>query len=152
MEFSPFQTSLPNNYRTAVKQFLSREKRLAKYPELKDAYSGTIKTDKDSSFIRILKPTEIQETRNEPEWYIPHHPVINPNKPGKVRRVCNAANEIEGHSLNKSLFIGPDLLQNLVGINFRFREKSFAMGADIEAMFLQVQVPPEDAKRLRFLW
>ena len=54
--------------------------------------------------------------------------------------------------MNKSLIIGPDLLQNLVGIIFRFREKPFGMSADIEAMFLQVQVPPEDAKCLRFAW
>ena len=93
------RSSLPNNYRSAVKQFLSLENRLAKNPELKDAYSDTIKTDKDSGYIRILEPTELQETRNEPQWHLPHHPVINPNKPGKVRRVCNAASEFEGHSL-----------------------------------------------------
>ena len=131
---------------------MSLENRLAKNPELKDAYSDTIKTDKDSGYIRILEPAELQNTRNDPQWCLPHHPVIKPNKPGKVRRVCNAASEFEGQSLNKSPFIGPDLLQNLVGIVFRFREKPFGMSADIEAMFLQVQVPPEDAKCLRFVW
>ena len=138
---------------------MSLENQLAKNPELKDAYSDTIKTDKDSGYIRIIKPTELQETKNEPQWYLPHHPVINPNKHGKVRRVCNAASEFEGYSLNKSLFIEqksqsihPDLLQNLVGIIFRFREKPFGMSADIEAMFSQVQVPTEDAKCLRFIW
>ena len=120
--------------------------------KLKDAYSYTIKTDKDSGYIRILEPAELQNTRNDPQWYLPHHPEINPNKPGKVRRVCNAASEFEGQSLNKSLFNGPNLLQNLVGIIFRFREKPFDMSADIEAIFLQVQVPPEDAKCLRFVW
>ena len=112
-------------------------------------YSDTIKTDRDSGYIRTLVPTELLETRNETQWY---HPVINPNKPGKVRRVCNAASELEGHSLNKNLFIGPDFLQNLVGIIFRFREKPFGTSADIEAMSLQVQVPQEDAKCLRFVW
>ena len=82
----------------------------------------------------------------------PHHPAFNPNKPGKVRRVCNAASEFEEHSLNKSLLLGLDLLQNFVGIVFRFRRKPFGTSADIEAMFLQVQFPPEDAKCLRFLW
>ena len=46
----------------------------------------------------------------------------------------------------------PDLLQNLIGIIFRFREQKIAITADIEAMFLQVKVPPEDCKVLRFLW
>ena len=146
------RSRLPNNYRSAVKHFLSLENRLAKNPELKDACSDTIKTDKDSGYTQIIEPTQLQETKNEPQWYLPHHPVINPNKPGKVRRVCNAASEFEGYSLNKSLFICPDLLQNLVGIIFRFREKPFGMSADIEAMFLQVQVSTEDAKCLRFIW
>ena len=131
---------------------MSLENRLVKNPELKAAYSDTIRTDKDSGYIRTLEPTELLETRNETQWCLPHHPVINPNKPGKVIRVCNAASEFEGHSLNKKLFIGPDLLQNLVGIILRFREKPFGMSADIEAMFLQVQVPPEDAKCFRFVW
>ena len=39
-----------------------------------------------------------------------------------------------------------------MGIIFRFRKKPFGMSADIEAMFFQVQVPPEDAKCLRFVW
>ena len=70
-----------------------------------------------------------------------------------MRRVCNAASEFEGQSLNRnSHFIGPDVLQNLVGISFRFRAKLFGMGTDIEARCLQVQVPPEDAKCLRSAW
>ena len=132
------RSSLLNKYRCAVKQFLSLENRLHENKELRDAYSDTIKTDKVSGYIRILEPTELEETRNQPQWYFPHHPVINPNKPGKVRRVCNATSEFEGHSLNKSPFFVPDLLQNLVGIIFRFQEKLFGMSADIEARFLQV--------------
>ena len=130
---------------------MSLKNRLAKNLELKDAYSDLIKTNDDSGYIRILEPNELQETGNEPQWYLHHHPVINPNKPGKVRHVRNAASDFEGHSLNKSLFIGPDLLQNLVGIIVRFREKPFSTSADIKTMSLQVQVPQEDAKCLRFV-
>ena len=46
---------------------------------------------------------------------------------------------------------GPDLLQSLIGIIFRFREKQIALTAD-EAMFLRVKVPPADCKVLRCLW
>ena len=37
------------------------------------------------------------------EWYLPHHPVLNPNKPGKVRRVCNAASKYKEACLNDKL-------------------------------------------------
>ena len=66
--------------------------------------------------------------------------------------MCNAASKFRGISLNDNLLTGPDLLQNLIGIIFRFREQKIAITADIEAMFLQVKVPPEDCKVLRFLW
>ena len=37
------------------------------------------------------------------KWYFPHHPVVDPNKSGKVRRVLNEASKFHGTSLNKSL-------------------------------------------------
>ena len=86
------------------------------------------------------------------EWYLPHHPVVNPNKPGKVRRVLNGAAKFHGASLNKSLLTGPDLLQNLIYVLLRFRQHPFAVSADIEGMFLQVEVLPCDQPSLRFLW
>ena len=86
------------------------------------------------------------------QWYLPHHPGKHPYKPGKVRRVCNAASKFKGVSLNDKLPSGPDLLRNLVEIVFRFREHEKAMTADIESMFLQVAVPKEECKCLRFLW
>ena len=46
----------------------------------------------------------------------------------------------------------PDLLQNLIGILFRFRENCVALTADIEEMFLQIQVPEQQRRYLRFLW
>ena len=83
---------------------------------------------------------------------MPHYPVVKPHKPENVRRVCNAAAKFRSTSLNDMLLTGPDLLQNLVGIIFRFREHPIALTVDIEAMFLQVKVPPQDCKVLRFTW
>ena len=85
------------------------------------------------------------------EWYLPHHPVLNPNKPGKVRRVCIAASKYTDICLNDKLLAGPDLLNGLIGTIFRFREGPIALTADIESMFLQVQVPEQDRSCLRFL-
>ena len=44
------------------------------------------------------------------------------------------------------------MINNLIGIIFRFREQRIAITANIEAMFLQVTVPPENCKVLQFLW
>ena len=126
----------------------SLEYRLEKKPELKKFYQDSIKVDVEKGFVRILKQEELGATKLERQWYVPHHPVENLNKPGKLRRVCNAASKFRGPSLIDNLSTGPDLLQNLIGINFRFREQKIAITADIEAMFLQKKVPPEDCKVL----
>ena len=86
------------------------------------------------------------------EWNLPHHQVLNPNKPGKVRRVRNAASNYKEVCLNDKLPAGPDLLHGLIGTIFRFREGPIALTADIESMFPQVQVSEQDRSCLRFLW
>ena len=143
---------MPNNYSSALSQMKSLEYRLEKKPELKKLYQDTIIVDVEKGFVRILKQEELEATKLGRQGYVPHHPVENPNKPGKVKRVCNAASKFRGISLNNNLLAGPDLPQNLIGIIFRFREQKVAITADIEAMFLQVKVPPEDCNVLRFLW
>ena len=104
------------------------------------------------AYVSILSKDELSATEKGPVWYVPHHPVLNPHKPDKVRRVCNAASKFRGYSLNDVLLAGPDLLASLMGILAKFRENRYAMSADIEEMFLQVEVRQEDRKFLRFLW
>ncbi|XP_063717837.1 uncharacterized protein LOC134844942 [Symsagittifera roscoffensis] len=142
---------LPDNYYSSLVQLKSLEKRLAKDPHLRDQYSKTIEDDLSKGYVIQVSPHNFSN-RSIRECYLPHHPVVNPNKPGKVRRVLNGASKFHGTSLNKSLLVGPDLLQNLVFVLLRFRQHHFAVSADIEGMFLQVGVLPEDQPSLRFLW
>ena len=76
----------------------------------------------------------------------------HPHKKEKVRRVCNAATKHQGVSLTDMLMTGPDLLQKLLAVLFKFRQHKWAMTADIESMFLQVGVDKSDQPLLRFLW
>ena len=133
-------------------QLKSLERRLQKDEALKKRYQETIDTDVNAGYVRKVDQAELNETKDKLQWYLPHHPVINPHKPEKVRRVCNAAAKYQGVALNDKLLPGPDLLQSLIGIIFRFREHQIALSADIEAMFLQVAVPKDDSRCLRFLW
>jgi hypothetical protein len=85
-------------------------------------------------------------------WYLPHHYVINPNKPKKIRVVFDGAAKFQGISLNDSLLRGPVLLANLVGVLIRSREAPIAVSGDIEAMYNQVRVRQPDQSFKRFLW
>ena len=68
--------------------------------------------------VRILDEAELENTKTDLQWYVPHLPVLNTNKSDNMRRVSNR-------------------LQSLVGIIFRFREKEIALSADVEAMFFK---------------
>lgn len=104
------------------------------------------------SIERRLKST-LQRGKLTPEeaavtgprtWYLPHFPVLNPNKPGKVRIVFDATAEYGGTSLNNNLMQGPDCINNLVGVLLRFRQDHTAIVADIESLFHQVKVREQD--------
>ena len=105
----------------------------------------------DKGYVRKVPRNELLSTKAEPQWYLPHHPVLNPNKPEKVSQVCNAALKYKGVALNDLLMTGPDLLNNLIGVLMRFRQGRIALSADIEPMFLQVEVPEAEQRLFRFL-
>ena len=142
---------LPDNFVSAARQLEFFEKRLSRDPELAANYKKTIDMDMEKGYIQRLTKEEAAAPVMR-KWYLPYQPVINPKKPGKVQRVCEAAAKFQGASLNNHLLSGPDLLNNLVGIFMRFREEKIALLGDIEAMFNQVAVLEADQVDLRFLW
>ena len=142
---------LPNNYCSSLVQLKSLEKRLSRDTTLNKNYANTIREDLEKGYLITVPDAHTVEQRSNKECYLPHRPVINPNKPGKVRRVLNGAAKFHGASLNKWLLTGLDLLQNLIHVLRRFHQHQFAVSVDIEGMFLQMGVSDCDQPSLRFL-
>ena len=128
--------TLPNNRVVAEKQLFSLERRLARNEELATAYRDTIESDLRNGYPKKLSQEEASAPVKH-QWFLTHHPVTNPNKPGKIRRVFNAASKFKGASLNDHLMTGPNLLNSLTGIL-------------IESMFSQLAVTKDDQTVLRF--
>ena len=63
-------------------------------------------------------------------WYIPHHAVINPNKPGKLRVVYDCSAKLNGVSLNNHRMRGPDLTTKLISVLLHLRQFKYAIMAD----------------------
>ena len=55
------------------------EKRLAKDPELRDAYKATNEKDLENSFVRKLDLKAKDNTEADMQWYLPHHLVKHPD-------------------------------------------------------------------------
>lgn len=85
-------------------------------------------------------------------WYLPHHPVVHPQKPEKLRIVFDCAATHKDTSLNEQVLQGPDLTNRLLGVLLRFRREPVALMADIAQMFHQVKVPLKERDVLRYLW
>ncbi|XP_053692620.1 uncharacterized protein LOC128741069 [Sabethes cyaneus] len=142
---------MPDSKPMALKRFHSLERRMEKSPELarmlKEKFADYVAKD----YARKLTEEELMED-HERVWYLPVFPVTNPNKPGKLRLVWDAAAKTNGVSLNSCLLAGPDLLTPLVTVLYKFREFRFAICGDIREMFHQVGIRSEDQHSQRFLW
>ena len=135
----------------AVHRFHLTERKFTKNNELAIKHKDTINEYISKGYTRKLSQEEVNRTSPITN-YIPHHGIQNPNKPGKLRVVFDAAAYFNNSCLNDHLLSGPDLLNNLVGVLLRFREGKYAAVSDIEQMFHQINVRPEDQDALRFLW
>ena len=142
---------LPNNRSEAVRRLSSLRRRFSRDPELEERYRTVMEEYVAKGYACKLTPEEAAVTGPR-TWYLPHFPVLNSNKPGKVRIVFDAAAEYGGTSLNSNLLQGPDCTNNLVGVLLRFRQDHTAIVANIESMFHQVKVREQDQDSLRFLW
>ena len=132
-----------------------------KYQALQRLRSIKNKMSKDASFrkeycdfmSKILAKgyaVKSEECPNGKTWYLPHFGVQNPNK--KFRVVFDCSVNFNGSCLNDELIQGPDLTNLLSGVLLRFRRGKIGYSADIEAMFYQVLIPPEQQSLLKFLW
>lgn len=138
--------SYPNAYRrlkTAERKMMSDKDYNLRYKERIDHLFS-------NNYARVLEPNE-DLSNVKKIWYLPHFGVDNPNKK-KLRLVYDAAAKSCGQSLNDYLLPGPNLLESLLGIMLRFREKPIGLTGDIKDMFLRIKVRPEDQHALRFLW
>ena len=142
---------LPNNRRETEMRLRSLKRKFHKDPNLEEKYRTTMNDYVAKGYALKLTPEEVSKSGPR-TWYLPHFAVTNFNKPDKVRIVFDAAAKHEDTSLNKNLLQGPDYTNSLVGDLLRFREEKIALVGDIESMFHQMKVRPEDQDSLRFLW
>lgn len=149
----PWKTYPPNlrNNRTVAERRLELlKKRLRRDPIVHEKYTAFMNDLLSKDYSR--KATSQEPAPLGIHWYLPHHPVFNPQKPRKIKVVFDCSAKCHGTSLNDQLLQGPDLTNSLVGVLSRFREEQIALMSDIEAMFHQVRVRPSDCDALRFLW
>ena len=97
----------------------------------------------------------IEQIPNQPVegHYVPHHAVFKKSATTPLRIVFNASSRPnKGKSLNDCLMTGPYLTAKLHEILIQFRQRTYAVTADISKAFHRTIVNEEDRKFLKFLW
>ena len=146
-----FIYQLPDNLKLAQRRLASLKGRLERDNELRTKYTEVMNSYLSKGYAQKVLQFELSISK-QPTWYLPHHPVTNVNKPGKVRVDYDCAAKCNGMSLNDALMKGPHLMNSLTGVLSRFCKERIAMVADVEAMFHQIKVDPSHINALRFLW
>ncbi|XP_062703806.1 uncharacterized protein LOC134286238 [Aedes albopictus] len=142
----------PDSLPMAIKRLRNLESKLAKNPDLCDNVHRQIQEYIERGYAHKAKRDELQEANPDRVWYLPLNIVTHPKKPEKIRLVWDAAAKVNGVSLNSQLLKGPDLLVQLPGVICKFRERRVGFGGDIEKMFHQIRIKPEDTHSQRFLF
>ena len=85
----------------AEKRLFYLRSRLLRDEILLSRYTEIISAHERKGYI-----SKLSDGQQEPRSFVPHHPVINPHKPGKVRIVFDCAAKYQGLSLNDCLYSG----------------------------------------------
>ena len=148
MPWKPNAPELPNNYEMAVNRLKSTERRLMKDENIAKAYKDVIAGHLEKGYI-----SKVQEEKDEKSWYLPHFPIIRPDKETtKTRIVFDASAKYNGISLNDAICQGPKLQRDLVDVLLRFRRFPVALVCDIAEMYLRIGISPADRQFHKFLW
>ncbi|XP_062712190.1 uncharacterized protein LOC115260083 [Aedes albopictus] len=142
----------PDSLPMAMKRLRSLESKLAKDPELCSNVHRQILEYIERGYAHKATQDDLQKANPDRVWYLPLNIVTHPKKPEKKRLVWDAAAKVNGVSLNSQLLKGPDLLVQLPGVICKFRERLVGFGGDIEKMFHQIRIKPEDTHSQRFLF
>ncbi|XP_076549256.1 uncharacterized protein LOC143307957 [Osmia lignaria lignaria] len=149
----PFNDKLPQlggSKSRALKRLLALERRLQHDQGLSQQYRSVLQEYQDLGHMSEIRDTdEISDG-----YYLPHHGVTKTSSDTTKLRVVfdGSAATTTGVSLNETLHVGPKVQDNLLYILIRFRSHRYVLNGDIEKMYRQFLVRPEDRKYQRILW
>ncbi|CAG9090548.1 unnamed protein product [Plutella xylostella] len=143
-----FEQQLGSSKGKAIAQFENLERKLSKQPNIASEYKAFMDEYRE---LGHMKPAQ---SNSRPEYHLPHHCVLREeSSTTKLRVVFNgSARGTNGHSLNDLMESGPNLQQDMLSLLIKWRKHRFVITADIEKMFRQTWIHPEDQKLQKIIW
>ncbi|XP_073821407.1 uncharacterized protein [Musca autumnalis] len=121
-----------------------------KDPELKKQYVKFMEEYENLGHMTKISADAIRS----PHYLIPHHCVQRPESTTtKLRVVFDAsAKTSSSHSLNDLMYTGPTVQSDLFSTLLRFRLPKYVFTTDVEKMYRQVLISPEDRQFQLIIW
>jgi len=143
---------LSENYGLALGRLRSLHRKLRARPDLLREYDAIIRQQAKDEIIELAPAGRPPPGRVC--HYIPHHPIIAPDKTTKIRVVYDGSAKASPNDkcLNDVILKGKRWLSDVVTMLLRFRKNKFAVVADIAKAFHQIAIREEDRDAVRFLW
>lgn len=140
---------LGSSINMAHKRWNAVERRLLSSPDLKSQYDDFLE-----EYLALGHMSQVEHDEEVPSNYVPHHSVLKESSTTtKLRVVFDAsAKTTSGLSLNSILKVGPNVQQDLFSIVTRFRTHKYVIAADIEKMFRQIHIHPDQRDLQRIVW
>lgn len=134
--------ALGNSLQMATKRFFNLELKFVKDDQLAKQYAEFMLEYLQLKHMKLAK----DEDNTQGSYYLPHHAVIKEaSRTTKTRVVFDAsATTTSNISLNDILLKGPTVQPTLFSTLLRFRLHKIALTTDIEKMYRQILVDPQD--------
>lgn len=133
-------TDLSTTRFAAVRSLAHMERRFVRDDRLRHMYAEFLQQYEELGHMSPVKHIERRE--NSRMCYLPHHCA---SLTTKLRVVFNGSWMLpSGESLNKHLAVGKNLLPNLIDVLLRWRLHKYVVATDIEKMYRQILVHPDD--------
>ena len=110
--------SLPNTKVQVEQRADYLKRRFLKNPQFFEDYKCFMSDMIANGFAERVTDTT---RKDEQVWYLPHHAVNHPNKPGKLQVVFDCSSKYKGICLNDCPLPGSNITNTLLGVLFRFR-------------------------------
>jgi len=127
------------------------ERRCSQDNQFSDLYHTFMREYEDLKHMELVSASQAS---NQAVCYLPHHGVLRDSSvTTKLRVVFNGSQRTHtGESLNTNLLVGANLLPTLADVLLRWRWHRFVFIADIEKMYRQIMMHPDDRDYQRILW
>ncbi|XP_076686033.1 uncharacterized protein LOC143378078 [Andrena cerasifolii] len=140
---------LGESRRGAKRMLLRMEAKFKREPAFAEAYHTFMR-----EYSQLTHMSKVQGDLLGPYYYLPHHGVLKESSTTtRLRVVFNGSSlTTSGQSLNEGLMVGPNLLPSLQQLLLRWRVHRVCLTADIEKMYRQILIHPDDRRYQRVLW